>query len=181
MSPGSRLLLACGEDGQPLGMLTLVLFRVPTDVRAWIEDVVVDHGAREQGVGGLLVHHAIGIAREAGARTVDLTSRPGREAANALYVREGFKLRDSNVYRVTLCSGDGCCSRDCEHQVARRSGAGLAQAHRRVLLIDRADIDGLKHPGEVRQAPDWVAPHRCDDHAGSTGGDFGLLRPSTSI
>lgn len=101
-SPASRLLIARDEDQQALGMLTLVLFRIPTGVRAWIEDIVVLDSARGRGVGGLLVRRSIEIARDAGARTVDLTSRPDREAANALYVREGFKLRESNVYRITL-------------------------------------------------------------------------------
>ncbi len=101
-SPACRLLIGRDDGGRILGTLTLVVFRVPTGVRAWIEDVVVDDSARGQGLGGLLVREAIAVARRAGARTVDLTSRPDREAANALYVREGFKLRESNLYRFTL-------------------------------------------------------------------------------
>jgi ribosomal protein S18 acetylase RimI-like enzyme len=101
-SPACRLLIGRDDDGRILGMLTLVHFRIPTGVRAWIEDVVVDDSARGQGLGGVLVREAIAVARRAGARTVDLTSRPDREAANALYVREGFKLRESNLYRITL-------------------------------------------------------------------------------
>ncbi len=71
-------------------------------MRAWIEDAVVDGSARGQGLGGLLVREAIAVARRAGARTVDLTSRPDRDGANALYVQEGFKLRESNLDRNTL-------------------------------------------------------------------------------
>jgi hypothetical protein len=41
-------------------------------------------------------------AREFGAVTVDLTSRPARDAANRLYQRAGFVRRDSNVYRFDL-------------------------------------------------------------------------------
>jgi ribosomal protein S18 acetylase RimI-like enzyme len=101
-SPACRLLIGRDDDGRVLGMLTLVLFRIPTGVRAWIEDVVVDDRARGQGLGGQLVREAIAVARRASARTVDLTSRSDREAANALYAREGFELRESNVYRITL-------------------------------------------------------------------------------
>ena len=101
-SPACQLLVSRDAGGNVVGMLTLVLFPIPTGIRAWIEDVVVDHSARGQGVGARLVREAVARARLAGARTVDLTSRPDREAANALYVREGFKLRESNVYRVTL-------------------------------------------------------------------------------
>ena len=85
-----------------LGMLSLATFEIPTGVRAWVEDVVVDEAARGQGAGLALVEAAIEHAKTVGARTVDLTSRPTREAANRLYQRAGFQLRETNVYRVTL-------------------------------------------------------------------------------
>ena len=86
-------------DGVIVGCLTLVIFRLPTGVRAWIEDVVVDDAARGHGVGAALNEAAIAMAAERGARTLDLTSRPSREAANRLYQRLGFVQRDTNVYR----------------------------------------------------------------------------------
>ena len=98
-SPASTLFVARGTDGTVLGALTLATFRVPTGVRAWIEDVVVDDAARGRGVGAALVMAAIAKAEAAGSRTVDLTSRPSREAANRLYRRLGFKARETNVYR----------------------------------------------------------------------------------
>jgi ribosomal protein S18 acetylase RimI-like enzyme len=79
--------------------LTLALFTIPTGTRAIIEDVVVDGAARGQGVGEALVRAAIDVAAAAGARTVDLTSRPEREDANRLYLRLGFERRATNVYR----------------------------------------------------------------------------------
>ena len=82
-----------------VGSLTLVVFRLPTGVRAWIEDVVVDDSARGHGVGAALNRAAIAHAFERGSRTIDLTSRPAREAANRLYQRLGFVARDTNVYR----------------------------------------------------------------------------------
>ena len=85
-----------------LGMLSLVAFEIPTGVRAWVEDVVVDEAARGQGAGFAIVEAAVEHAKKVGARTVDLTSRPSREAANRLYQRAGFQLRETNVYRVTL-------------------------------------------------------------------------------
>lgn len=91
-----------GEGGPIVGSLTLALFRIPTGVRAWIEDVVVDGAVRGRGVGEALTAHALDRARSAGARTVDLTSRPSREAANRLYQRVGFVERDTNVYRFEL-------------------------------------------------------------------------------
>ena len=94
---------ADAEGNNPiLGMLSLATFEIPTGVRAWVEDVVVDEAARGQGAGLALVEAAIEHAKKIGARTVDLTSRPTREAANRLYQRAGFQLRETNVYRVTL-------------------------------------------------------------------------------
>lgn len=101
-SQASHVLMARGDDGRILGSLTLVVFRIPTGVRAWIEDVVVDADARGQGMGEALTHFALDLARSLGAKTVDLTSRPSREAANRLYQRVGFVLRESNLYRFTL-------------------------------------------------------------------------------
>jgi ribosomal protein S18 acetylase RimI-like enzyme len=96
--PGNRMLIA-RVDGEIVGTLTLVTFPIPTGLRAWIEDVVVDSSARGRGVGAALTREAVRLAEAAGARTVDLTSRPSREAANRLYERLGFQLRDSKVYR----------------------------------------------------------------------------------
>ena len=82
-----------------LGMLTLATFIIPTGKRAWIEDVVVDSAARGQGAGRALVEAAIAHAKQIGAKSVDLTSRPSREAANRLYRRSGFTARQTNIYR----------------------------------------------------------------------------------
>ena len=89
-------------DGRIVGSLTLAVFPIPTGVRAWIEDVVVDEGVRGHGVGEALNRAALERARSLGAITVDLTSRPSREAANRLYKRLGFVERETNVYRFEL-------------------------------------------------------------------------------
>ncbi len=101
-SDASTLFVATDPAGRVVGSLTLVIFRIPTGIRAWIEDVVVDTSMRGQGVGDALVDAAIARSETAGARTVDLTSRPTREAAHRLYLRKGFTLRTTNVYRFTL-------------------------------------------------------------------------------
>jgi ribosomal protein S18 acetylase RimI-like enzyme len=101
-TPGTVVLVARDGDGTVLGSLTLVTFRIPTGMRAWIEDVVVDEAARGRGVGDALNRAALDAARARGCRTVDLTSRPSREAANRLYQRLGFEARDTNVYRYEL-------------------------------------------------------------------------------
>jgi ribosomal protein S18 acetylase RimI-like enzyme len=98
-SPATHLLVARDEDDNIVGSLTLALFRIPTGLRAWVEDVVVDEAARGQGVGETLTMEALRLAHGAGARTVDLTVRPEREAAERLYRRLGFKRRTTGVYR----------------------------------------------------------------------------------
>lgn len=90
------------HDGAIVGTLTLALFEIPTGLRAWIEDVVVDSSARGLGAGEALTKAALDLAAERGAKSVDLTSRPSREAANRLYQRIGFTERQTNVYRYDL-------------------------------------------------------------------------------
>ena len=99
--PAVTLLLA--RDGALIvGIATVVVYRTPIWLKARIEDVVVDQAARGRGVGETLVKECIEVARRRGAGVVELQSARSREAANRLYPRLGFVLRDSNVYRLTL-------------------------------------------------------------------------------
>jgi ribosomal protein S18 acetylase RimI-like enzyme len=94
--------VARDDDGTIIGVSTLATFRIPTGVRCWIEDVIVDTAARGKGVGEALTMDMLDRGKALGAITVDLTSRPSREAANRLYVRVGFEQRETNVYRFQL-------------------------------------------------------------------------------
>lgn len=96
------MLFLATVDGVVLGSLTLAFYRIPTGMKAWIEDVVVDGEARGRGVGDRLNRAALAEARARGAKDVSLTSRPSREAANRLYQRIGFEARETNVYRFEL-------------------------------------------------------------------------------
>jgi ribosomal protein S18 acetylase RimI-like enzyme len=100
-SAATTLLIARAGD-KVVGTLSLVMFPIPTGLRAWIEDVIVDEAARGQGIGAALTVEALRLAEEAGARTVDLTSRPSREAAGRLYERMGFQSRSTRMYRYTF-------------------------------------------------------------------------------
>jgi ribosomal protein S18 acetylase RimI-like enzyme len=102
ISSEASVLFIARVNGKIAGALTLATFRIPTGVRAWIEDVVVDADARGHGVGEALNMAAIAEARSRGAITVELTSRPSREAANRLYQRIGFVQRETNIYRFTI-------------------------------------------------------------------------------
>jgi ribosomal protein S18 acetylase RimI-like enzyme len=96
------ILLMVRDEGRIVGSLSLVVFRIPSAVRAWIEDVIVDQAVRGRGIGEAITRDAITRAKALGAKTVDLTSRPARETANRLYQRIGFEQRNSNVYRYKL-------------------------------------------------------------------------------
>lgn len=96
------VLLAARSDGQIAGVLTLILFSTPMGKHAWIEDVVVDEVARGQGIGEALTRAALEQARAAGAKNVNLTSRPARAAANRLYLRVGFQHWQTNLYRFVF-------------------------------------------------------------------------------
>jgi ribosomal protein S18 acetylase RimI-like enzyme len=99
-SASSILLIArYPDDSSPIvGILTLIVYRVPTGIRARVEDVVVDEAMRGKGIGEALMRHALNMAREAGADGVALTSNPKREAANRLYQRLGFQPWQTNLY-----------------------------------------------------------------------------------
>jgi len=100
-NPAVSMFIAKNE-GAIVGTLTLVVFPIPSGLRAWIEDVVVDEGARGLGVGVALTEAAVTESKRRGAKSIDLTSRPSREAANAMYVKLGFEQRETNVYRLSL-------------------------------------------------------------------------------
>lgn len=102
VASAASTVLVAKVDKQVVGTLTLVTFAIPTGVRSWIEDVVVDEASRGKQIASTLIDAAVKIAKQAGARTVDLTSRPSRESAGRLYERIGFEQRETRMYRYKL-------------------------------------------------------------------------------
>ncbi|MEC8043756.1 MAG: GNAT family N-acetyltransferase [Verrucomicrobiota bacterium] len=98
-SDNTLIFIGADENGSILGMLSLIVMKIPTCNKAWIEDVVVDQAARGKGLGKSLMNHALEQAKKLGAKSVDLTSRPSRESANKLYQALGYEIRETNVYR----------------------------------------------------------------------------------
>jgi ribosomal protein S18 acetylase RimI-like enzyme len=92
------------EDGELAGILTLIVYSIPTGTNFRIEDVVIDGSQRGKGYGKEIMLHAMRFAESMGAKSVDLTSRPFRIAANQLYIDLGFVRRDTNVYRYQVVS-----------------------------------------------------------------------------
>ncbi len=101
-SGNSHFFVAELDNKDIAGILTLSTYNIPTGRKYWIEDVVVDNNQRGQGLGRDLVLFAIEYARKAGAKSVELTSRPARIEANKLYMKLGFDLRKTNLYRFNI-------------------------------------------------------------------------------
>ena len=98
-SDNTIIFLGTDDNDQVLGMLSLIVMKIPTGNKAWIEDVVVDQTARGKGMGKALMNHALERAKKLAVKSVDLTSRPSRETANMLYQSLGYQIRETNVYR----------------------------------------------------------------------------------
>jgi GNAT superfamily N-acetyltransferase len=99
--PAVTLLLA--RNGQQIvGTATVIVYTTPFWIKARLDEVVVDEGARGKGVGAALVNACLDLARRSGAELAELQSGVQREAANRLYPRMGFQLRETNVYRIVL-------------------------------------------------------------------------------
>jgi ribosomal protein S18 acetylase RimI-like enzyme len=101
-SENSHFFIAELDDKQIAGMLTIGTYIIPSGIKVWIEDVVVDESQRGKGIGKELTLFAIGFAKSLGAESIELTSKPSRISANRLYKNLGFVLRETNVYRYTL-------------------------------------------------------------------------------
>jgi ribosomal protein S18 acetylase RimI-like enzyme len=94
----SSILLGAFENNMLIGMLTLALIKIPVGMQCRIEDVVVDKTQRGKGIGEALTIRALKIAENIGVKKVSLSSNPNRVAANKLYQKLGFKLRETNSY-----------------------------------------------------------------------------------
>lgn len=95
-------LLVVKDNELIIGALTLIENKLLSGNKAWIEDVVVDTNRRGEGIARKLIEFAILQAQNLGVGKIDLTSRPDRVAANELYKKVGFELRNTNVYRYNL-------------------------------------------------------------------------------
>ena len=87
-------------DGKrTIGTATMSIRAVPSFGKiSYVDDVVVDEDAQCGGVATALMRHIEKRARQRGCRAVELTSRPEREAANRLYEKLGYRLRDTNKF-----------------------------------------------------------------------------------
>lgn len=87
------------DQGEPVGMAVInVIYKLPIR-EARIDEVIVSEAARGHGVGQKLIEACEVWARDNDVDVIEFTSRPSREAANHLYQKLGYQIRDTNVYR----------------------------------------------------------------------------------
>lgn len=98
---GSRLFVA-REGGRIIGCATLCIYEAPSSRKGVIEDVVVAAEFRGRHIGRTLLQQIFGTARTMAPIELQLTSKPARTAANALYSTLGFTRMDTNCYRIKL-------------------------------------------------------------------------------
>ncbi len=95
--------LVVERQGVIVGTATLsLLMTLWKGMVGHVDDVVVDATARGEGLGRRLMEKLHEEAAHLGLTHLDLTSRPTREAANALYQSLGYEKRGTNVYRLRL-------------------------------------------------------------------------------
>jgi ribosomal protein S18 acetylase RimI-like enzyme len=100
-SPLTTLFIAKDED-RIVGMISLAVVQMPTGLRSYLEDLVIDSAYRQRGGATALLQAAIDLARSSGARTLNMTSRSSRTGAIRLYERLGFRRRDTNAFRYSF-------------------------------------------------------------------------------
>ena len=141
------------------------MFPIPTARRAWVEDVIVDGSVNGQGIGRRLTEAMIDRARQLGCATVDLTSRPSREAANHLYKKVGFVERETNANDLHTMWSE---LRDRARSILDRAEAAndLKTALGGVRELTRLLDLPLRHAADLRRAegaqqlqrhPEWSA------------------------
>ena len=97
-------LLVAKDGGEIIGTSTVIVYSTPFWIKARLDEVVVDDSARGRGVGEALVKACLEIGRERGAEVAELQPGrgPERAVAHRLYERIGFKLRETDVFRIEL-------------------------------------------------------------------------------
>jgi len=100
--PANHVLVARNSENRIIGMIMLVVVITIEQHLAFVENLVVDASARNQGIASVLIMKVIEIAKQMNLASLHLTSRPSRVAANELYKKWGFKLHETNYYILIL-------------------------------------------------------------------------------
>lgn len=102
ISNKNTVTIAAKDGGRIIGMGLLYSIIHVGRRSGHIEDVVVDSAYRGRGLGEKIMQELISAARKNGLKTIYLTSKPERKAANHLYQKLGFVRKETNVYKLPL-------------------------------------------------------------------------------
>jgi GNAT superfamily N-acetyltransferase len=108
-TPQSGAIFVAREDGELLGMVSL-LFTISTaegGQACWLEDLVVRAPRRGQGIGALLLGHAVGFARAQGFARITLLTDRLNAGARRFYARHGFDESAMMAMRLRTGAGPG--------------------------------------------------------------------------
>ena len=95
--------LFCAFEGNEImGMASLIMYKVLSGNKAWIEDVVVDQKFRRRGVAKALTQALIDRAKERGADYLLLYTGAHRKEAHGLYESCGFTIKNSHLFHMPL-------------------------------------------------------------------------------
>lgn len=101
-APSTTLLVARDESGGVLGSVSVAVYRLPSGMRAWIEDAVVRRLAGGRGVGKKLILAALEVAAAAGATTAELLVDPQHTNARHMFQGLGFGPYEKSTYQAHL-------------------------------------------------------------------------------
>lgn len=101
ISEDKNTVIVVAKDGKRIiGMGSLGVFPTLRGLSGYIDNVVVHSEYRGQGLGEQISAEMLKIGKKKKLYRIDLTSSPKRVAANALYQKLGFELRETNAYTI---------------------------------------------------------------------------------
>ncbi len=103
--PGIHVVVATSADDEIIGLMTLRLFPALrlAGFQLSIEEMVVAPEYRDQGIGRQFLQYAFGYAQQKRVVRLEVLSSNQRESARrGFYIKNGFTLAESQVYRMQL-------------------------------------------------------------------------------
>ncbi|MES2630833.1 MAG: GNAT family N-acetyltransferase [Patescibacteria group bacterium] len=97
-NPDHYWLVARTDEGRIIGMASLFIMRVPTNIRSSLENVVVDEASRSLGIGHALHKKAFEIADEQGVNTLRTATWKENTAVKSMLAELGFEIDTDLTY-----------------------------------------------------------------------------------
>jgi N-acetylglutamate synthase-like GNAT family acetyltransferase len=92
------VIVVTNNDSSVVGLAALNLVYKLPKIECRLDEVIVSDSERGKGYGRELIEACETWAWSHSSDVLEFTSRPSREAANAMYQKLGFEIRETNVY-----------------------------------------------------------------------------------